>query len=474
MTDFITTAISYVNGSPHIGHLYEIILADFIKKVHSLKNKTILQTGTDEHGKKIEKSALLNNIDVKEFCDINSKKFKDLYDNFKINYDYFVRTSDDKHKQFVKDSIIKASNDIYLGNYEGYYNIREETFIPKSEAEKTNYIDILSNTPYEIMNESSYFFKLSNHLEAIYKIISNVYPKEYQKDLLNKLDNGLNDLSISRKNIKWGIEMPNDPSHTVYVWFDALLNYNSKVDTTNFNIYHLIGKDILWFHSVIYPAILSSCDYNLGDKQRKILVHGFINDENGIKMSKSLNNVISIEDLNYTQEAIRYYFLKNTILGNDLNFSKTKLELDYSYLVNSYGNLLQRLYKMLYQYQEEINNLYLNMDDELNNMYNELDLEYNNLIDNFIENHNFKEYFDFIDNLNRKCNKIIVENELWKLNKNEKVYLLTKLLVILNITNKLMIPVIPSKQKEIEMFNLSKHNKLLLENIKFKMFILHS
>jgi methionyl-tRNA synthetase len=144
------------------------------------------------------------------------------------------------------------------------------------------------------------------------------------------------------------------------------LNYNSCVNVNDYKTYHIIGKDILWFHSVIYPAILSSCKYKLPDN---ILVHGFINDENQpkvrIKMSKSLNNVINIDDLNYNEEAIRYYFLKNTILGNDLSFSKNKLELDYQYLVNSYGNLLQRLYKMLYKNQDDINELFLNMDSKL-------------------------------------------------------------------------------------------------------------
>lgn len=313
------------------------------------------------------------------------------------------------------------------------------------------------------MNEESYFFKLNNYINVIKKTIDNVYPIEYRKDLINKLENGLNDLSISRKNIKWGIELPLDKSHTIYVWFDALLNYNSKIDTNKYNTYHLIGKDILWFHSVIYPAILSSCNYKLPDN---ILVHGFINDENGIKMSKSLNNVININDLNYNEEGIRYYFLKNTILGNDLSFSKNKLELDYQYLVHSYGNLLQRLYKMLFRNQNEINELYFNMDIELHNLNNELKIDYELLIDNFIKNHNFKEYFDYIDKLNKMCNKIIVETELWKLNKNNQIYILTKLLIILNITNKLIIPVIPSKENTIIMFNLP----LKLYDIKFKMF----
>jgi methionyl-tRNA synthetase len=465
--DLITTAISYVNGSPHIGHLYEILLADFIKRVHSLKNITILQTGTDEHGKKIEKTAENNNINVKDFCDMNSKKFKDLYDKFNIKYDYFVRTSNIKHKEFVKESILKASNDIYKDNYEGYYNIREETFVSKLEASKTDYKDPLTNIPYEIMNEESYFFKLNNHLEEIKKTINNVNPIEYQKDLLNKLENGLNDLSISRKNIKWGIELPFDESHTIYVWFDALLNYNSIINVNDYKTYHIIGKDILWFHSVIYPAILSSCNYKLPDN---ILVHGFINDENGIKMSKSLNNVINIDDLKYNEEAIRYYFLKNTILGNDLSFSKNKLELDYQYLVNSYGNLLQRLYKMLYKNQDDINELFLNMDSKLQNLYDELKMEYELLIDNFIKNHNFREYFDIIDKLNRNCNKIIVETQIWKLEKNKQVYVLTELLININIVNKLMIPVIPSKENTIKMFNISNDKPLKLENIKFKMF----
>ena len=327
MDKLITTAISYTNGDPHIGHLYEIILADFLKKIFALKNPNVqLLTGTDEHGKKIEETSKLKHLETKKFCDINSKKFRDLYDRINIDYDYFIRTTDENHKQLVKESLIKSmnNNDIYLDKYEGWYNIREENFLSELEAKESNYIDPISNKPYEKIKEESYYFKLSKYKDFIKDNLNIVIPKA--EDLDNRFEN-LKDLSISRTSFNWGIEFPFDSKHITYVWFDALLNYvtGSQILGKSNEIYHLIGKDILWFHSVIYPAILKSCSYE-EYFPKKILVHGFVLDKNRQKMSKSLGNVIDVNYLldKFNEESIRFYFLRNTKLGEDFVFNEAE------------------------------------------------------------------------------------------------------------------------------------------------------
>lgn len=350
----VTTAISYPNDKPHIGHMYEAILADIETRKYIINGcDAKLLTGTDEHGKKIQQKAESQSITPKELCDINSQLFKDLLNNLQVKYDRFIRTTDVDHLLNVESSIESIPEHVQLGLYEGYYNVREETFISKSDAIKTDFKDPVTNIPYEEREEICYMFKLSNFKDYIVENLDKVHgfdTKEF-KERLDKLE----DLSITRVSLpsfNWGIKFPFNDKHIVYVWFDALLNYITGLkslysDTENVRSIHVIGKDIVWFHSVIYPAILKACKYPIYDK---ILVHGFITDENGLKMSKSLGNVIDPNYLlsKYSIESIRFYLFLETNNGNDIKFSETRLVECYNnILCDGFYNLFNRIYNLI-------------------------------------------------------------------------------------------------------------------------------
>lgn len=373
----LTTAISYTNGSPHIGHLYEAILADFIKRIYQIADYDVkLLTGTDEHGKKIQITAQEKDITPIELCDKYSNEFKQMNININSSFDHFIRTTDSIHKNMVIKSIetiLSTQSDqhknMYLSEYSGYYNIREECYINELQASKTNYIDTLTSKPYEIVKEPTWYFVLNNFINQIKTIIKNIEPSCFQDEINTRISGGLEDLSITRTTFNWGIPFPlsklmsnDDPQHIIYVWFDALLNYVTGKNilfenNNNVKPVHLIGKDILWFHCVIYPAILEACGYsNL--QPYKILTHGFILDKEGKKMSKSLGNVISNEELfeKYPVDAIRYYLITNSIMGQDFKFNQENLINTYNnILIKSFGNLFQRLLKLTKPLQNEIN-----------------------------------------------------------------------------------------------------------------------
>jgi methionyl-tRNA synthetase len=341
-----TTAISYTNGAPHIGHLYELILADFLAR----QAGTRLLTGTDEHGKKIEQTANANNETPYNFCTRHSKLFQGLADRAQVSYARFIRTTDADHVAFVQDCIRHASKkgDIYLSTYEGWYCVREESFISESDAAATGYKDPVTGVPYEKITEPAYFFRLSAYQEQIIAALDTI--QFVPADVLTQFDgrlHALNDLCISRTSFKWGIPFPDDPAHCVYVWFDALLNYITgarSLSTQQFH--HVVGKDIVWFHTAIYIGILLSCDLYDTYKPQRITVHDFIVDELGRKMSKSIGNVIDVNDLltKYPIEAIRFYFLHHTTFTNDIRFSHADLVACYNnILVKQFGNLFQRI-----------------------------------------------------------------------------------------------------------------------------------
>ncbi len=469
MNILLTTAISYTNGSPHIGHLYEIILADFIKHLFIIKGDNIkLLTGTDEHGKKIEENAKANSLKPKELCDKYSAEFKNLNDNFKIKYDNFIRTTDEDHIKLVQDSLEKAKNDIYLGSYKGWYSIREETYISELQAKLTNYVDPVSNKPYELVEEESYYFKLSKYKDELINYVNELNIQNHIKlELLEKL-NDLQDLSISRTSFEWGINFPNDPKHIVYVWFDALLNYlTGKIrlfDNEQVNPIHIIGKDILWFHAVIYPAILMALD--LKDLLSKdIVVHGFITDSNGLKMSKSLGNVINVNDLitKFDIEAIRFYFLCNTTIGEDLWFSEEALKLQYSSeLINSFGNLFQRIYKLLIPIQNEINQKLDNIEIKYDEIKNIINTTINNKFD-------IKYYINTTKNKLHEINKNLTSDEPWKKPLDEKINILSKYIINIDEIMILLYPVIPDKINELRNYlGLNNIESNILENNKIK------
>ena len=288
---FITTPIFYINSKPHLGHLYTLCIADYLKRAKHQSNlyeKVYLLTGTDEHGKKVMEKAIESNEEINSYAENSSKLFRDLADNFYIDYDFFIRTTDLHHKEFVQDSWkqLQEQNYIYSDTYNGWYSIRDESFIPEKDLvknEKNEYVT-KEGSSVEYTSEQNYLFRLSNFNKEVLKFLNDedsIIPKE-KASIINSEYTEVQDISISRdkKRVSWAINVPNDPTQTIYVWFDALLNYLSGTlvlfpdANTNkfrsFDYYHIVGKDIIRFHTVIWKGLLSA----LGIESKvQVLVH---------------------------------------------------------------------------------------------------------------------------------------------------------------------------------------------------------
>jgi methionyl-tRNA synthetase len=447
----LTTAISYSNGRPHIGHLYESILADFIKNTFIILDYNIkLLTGTDEHGKKIQETAKSESLTEIQLCDKYSEIFKLMNNKLQTKYDHFIRTTDEKHKEFVVKSVTQSleNDDIYSSNYEGWYDVKEECYISDLNAKLTNYINPMTNKLYEKVSEETFMFKLTKYKDIILEILSSenkLIPNKFNNELLKRVEStDFLDLSITRTTFDWGIKFPMNENHVIYVWFDALLNYDVgnkilfdiNLQTTK---YHLIGKDIVWFHSVIYPAILKSINITFDD--RTILIHGHILDSNGIKMSKSLGNVIDVDWLldNYPLEAVRFYLINETILGSDILFSINNLKNAYNnILLKNFGNLFQRLYKLLKPIQEDLNNyIYDNIDK-----VTEFKVKYYNCINEFTNNFNFQEYKKTMNYLLDYSNKELTDKMPWKTQNIESFF---DIILHFNCACSMVYAIIPNK-----------------------------
>lgn len=354
---YITTAINYTNGYPHMGHAYEALVADVIARYHRNKGSDVFfSTGTDEHGMKISKTAEEHKKSPLDLCDYYVSKFKELNTKLCITNDTFIRTTDEKHKnlaQYIFQRVFD-NGDIYKDVYEGWYNLREEKFVTEAEAAKDNYMDTVSGKNLSKMQEESYFFRLSKYQNQLIEYImshpSFIQPEERRNEILERLNSDtLQDLSISRTSFSWGILIPNDPKHVMYVWFDALTNYLSAVDYPHGNNsrywpanIHLIGKDIVWFHAVIWPCMLLSADIPL---PRTIFCHGFINGPDGKKMSKSIGNVVDpMTTLDkYPIDTFRFFLIREGTLGSDINFTENNLkERHNSELCDGIYNLINR------------------------------------------------------------------------------------------------------------------------------------
>ena len=473
-TYYITTPIYYPSAKPHMGHAYSSIIADFFARFKRIDGYQVhFLTGTDEHGLKIQRAAENRGVDTLKFCEEISKTFKDLSKTLNLSNTDFIRTTENRHKesvQYLWNELIK-NDDIYLSKYSGWYSVSDEAFYNDDEIEDVDNkkVAISSKSPVEWVDEESYFFRLSKWekplLDFYEKNPDFILPETRKNEVISFVKSGLKDLSVSRKSFSWGIKVPNDDQHVIYVWLDALTNYISALDYPNVKSdlfkkfwpasVHLIGKDILRFHAVYWPAFLLAAKIEL---PLKVYGHGWIlsNDE---KMSKSKGNILDpLEIINqYGLDPLRYYLIKEVSFGNDGNISQEKLEdCINSDLANNYGNLCQRVTAFA------IKNCESKIPEKIEFQKDDLDIlnKYNNNLDNIrskIDKQDINFYIDYIINSLFEANKYFNDQEPWK-KKDDIVRLNTIVYTTLEIVRKisfLLFPIIPhSSLKALKIFNL--------------------
>ncbi len=464
-TFYVTTAIDYVNAEPHVGHMYQKVIADVLYRWNKItlggKNSYFL-TGTDEHGKKIYEYAEKAGKKPQEFVNEMSAKFKEAWNLMDIHPNRFIRTTDEDHKKIVQEMIkkCKENGDIYLSEYEGLYCTGCEAYYTEKDLIDGNCP--IHKKPVEKIKEKSYFFKLSkyqNYLLELYKKHPEfILPEERRNEIINRVKEGLKDLSISRTSFDWGIPFPGDKEHVIYVWFDALFNYYTGSGKNHEHwpaTIHLLGKDNAWFHAVYWPAFLKSVGLKF---PKTIFVHGFLT-FNGQKISKSLGDIISPIYLSkkYSSDVVRYFVCRNFPFaeGNDGDFSENVLiERNNSELADKLGNLVSRVAGLIEKNKDSPGKIKKDIIDK--KLFSKLNLKkiiecYNNYeIDKALN-----EIFAFIDG----CNLYIQKNEPWKLEGKKLNKILYNASDAIRIISLLLSPVIPKNTKRInEIFGFD--NKL--------------
>lgn len=353
---YITTPIYYVNDKPHLGHAYTSVACDAIARYMRLDGMEVkFLTGTDEHGQKVEKSAEKAGIPPQAFTDEVSEHFRHMGKVLNLTNNDFIRTTEPRHKAMAQEmwKKMEAAGDIYLGGYEGWYSVRDEAFYAESEL-----VDGKAPTGADVewVKEPSYFFKLSAYGDKLLKLYEEnpdfILPESRRNEVISFVKGGLKDLSISRTTFKWGIPVPGDEAHIMYVWLDALTNYLTAADGFWPADLHMVGKDILRFHTVYWPAFLMSAKMEL---PKRVFAHGWWTIE-GEKMSKSLGNVVSPDHLveKYGLDQTRYFLLREVPFGSDGNFSRQSMfERINADLANNIGNLAQRTLSMIAKNADE-------------------------------------------------------------------------------------------------------------------------
>ena len=486
---YITTPIYYPSAKPHMGHAYSSIIADFFARFKRIDGFQVhFLTGTDEHGLKIQRSAEKENVDPKQFCDQISETFRNLSKTLNLTNTDFIRTTEDRHKktvQYLWNELLK-NDDIYLSKYSGWYSVSDEAFYAEDEIEEIdgNKRSISSKSSVEWIEEESYFFRLSKWEKPLLEYYDNhpdfISPSSRKNEVVSFVKGGLKDLSVSRKSFSWGIKVPNDKDHVIYVWLDALTNYISALNYPDKNdkLYkdfwpasiHLIGKDILRFHAVYWPAFLLAAKIEL---PLKVYGHGWIlsGDE---KMSKSKGNILDPIEIikEYGLDPLRYYLIKEVSFGNDGNISQERLEdCINSDLANNFGNLCQRVTAFAIKNCDSL----VPKDIEFQNDDLIILNKYKDNLTNIrkkIDNQDINFYIEYIVNSLFEANKYFNDQEPWK-KKDDLTRLNTIVYTTLEIVRKisfLLFPIIPeSSLKALKIFDLNENDIILstIENNEF-------
>ena len=487
---YITTPIYYPSGKPHMGHAYSSIIADIFARFKRIDDYNVMfLTGTDEHGLKMQREAEKKSKDIKSFCDELSLKFKDLTKILNLSNNDFIRTTEQRHHKSVIDiwSRLEKSKDIYLSKYKGWYSVSDEAYYDEDEIVTKNNIKYSkgSGSKVEWVEEESYFFKLSAWQNKLIKFYEEenpkfILPKSRKNEVIQFVKKGLKDLSVSRTSFSWGIPVPSNKKHVIYVWLDALTNYISALNFPNKNdkLYkdfwpasvHIIGKDILRFHAIYWPAFLLAAKL---EAPKRVYGHGWIlSDEK--KMSKSLGNILDPLEIikNYGVDQLRYYLIKEVSLGNDGSISLENLKnCTNNDLANNFGNLCQRVFSFI----EKNHNSKVPSPDKFDSRDRELldDIikklpKLKEMMDNQEINSYIKEVINFSFNSNKYFNDL----EPWNLKKTNVARMNTVLYCILNQIKSISIllyPVMPdSIEKTFEIMGLKKKDILLskIEDLK--------
>ena len=419
---FITTPIYYINDVPHIGHTCTTVIADIIARTHRILGEDVFfLTGTDEHGQKVAESAKEQNLSPKDYCDKISPRFEEAWKNLNISYDYFIRTTNKEHQKVVSQFLQKIydKGDVYKDKYEGWYCVGCEKFITETEL-TDNHCPLHPAEKTAWKSEENWFFKLSKYVPKIIELIENpktnyIFPEGKKSEVLAKLKAGVRDISLSRENVEWGIATPWDKKQTIYVWFDALINYYSATQfVENKKEFwpadlHLLGKEILWFHTVIWIAMLLSAELEL---PKKTFIHSFYMID-GQKMSKSLGNVISPQQMIglFGVDGTRYLIARSIPTENDSDVGIDRFREKYNAdLANNLGNLVSRVTKLAEGMETQ--------NPSVNKLISPFDEgeKYLKLIDECRFDEAIGLIFDkYIDNSNTKLNEVAP----WKLEKND-------------------------------------------------------
>ncbi len=487
---YITTPIYYPSAKPHMGHAYSSVVADFFARFKRIQGFNVFYlTGTDEHGQKIERAAKESNKKPLEFCNEISITFKDLTKSLNLSNNDFIRTTEDRHKKSARNiwNILEQKGEIYLSKYSGWYSVSDEAFYSEDEIEEIEGVKIAksSSSTVEWVEEESFFFKLSKWQEPLIKFYEEnpdfILPKARKNEVISFVKGGLKDLSVSRKSFKWGINVPSNKDHVMYVWLDALTNYLSALNYPNENdpLYknfwpadlHIIGKDILRFHAVYWPAFLLASGIK---PPKRVYGHGWILSGDQ-KMSKSKGNILDpLEIIEiYGVDPLRYYLIKEVSFGSDGNISKDKLEnCINSDLANNYGNLCQRVVSFCHKNMDSVIKKDIKFNEDDNLLLSQFIDNYKNIIA-FIDNQDINSYVNYVVENLFAANKYFNDQEPWN-KKSDPERLNTIIYTALEMIRKITIllyPIIPNSSiKVMKIFNYSEDN-ILLETIKNNKYI---